>query len=820
MSTYPKQHNVISLSKVDPMKRATYTVLIGSVRTTAQKRLSSLVVSLFDNVDDALFDMAERASSNSNQALYFEGMREIRKKRQRAETLWHEFITRLFGDFEDGNLAPSSDEIKNRGGDELGPLALVEDAALEESIAIDAMVDKAETRLSKTLHALNQRFIVLAGQRKVDQANNPLGPYLLCVGFSDCLREFEIELQVKLIVLKLFERHVIGGLEALHDDVNALLMQSHVLPDLRHSLPNQRNAERSKISSTPENNSTPTVNDQPVQSQAGVSENIDSIYTKTDSEILSLVDELHNLLASRRNPTAATPVASLPTTQIQTGRSGLNAAPTSARELLNALSLMQSELQAQRFAQHEGNIQPIEATPQHIKQMLVQNIRQLGGGSAHHTALGSDENTIDLVGLLFEYALQDKNVPAPIQAQLARLQIPYLKVALMDKGFIAHKTHPARKLLDDMAQASMGWSEESDKDHRLYNKIQEIVTSLLKDFDDDTGIFEKLAADFSDFVEKNRKRAELIEKRTTESARGRERLETAQRTAAHAILSRISGHQLPEAVRELLTRRWSNYMVLTYLRHGEDSSEWRAATRFIDDFAWSVQPKKDEHERLRLRDKSPEIERLLKQGLSSTGFHESHVDELWKEVSALYEEQITGITRNNSEDLIAQIDAATQALPEESKDKLTIRFASSRAGEEVTFSQSQIQNEPDDDTDYAATQALDTWLKMAKALKAGTWFEFINDDGSRERAKLLWISTIKALYLFVNRNGLKIAEKTANELAAELKNQKTVILEQAALVDRALDAILHKLKDSEEISQPESTQNPTAPDDQQQEKTS
>jgi hypothetical protein len=93
-------------------------------------------------------------------------------------------------------------------------------------------------------------------------------------------------------------------------------------------------------------------------------------------------------------------------------------------------------------------------------------------------------------------------------------------------------------------------------------------------------------------------------------------------------------------------------------------------------------------------------------------------------------------------------------------------------------------------------EALGTWLEIARALKAGTWFEFVKDDGSRERAKLLWISSIRALYLFVNRNGLKIAEKTAGELAEELKAQKAVILEQVALVDRALDAILHNLKDA------------------------
>lgn len=780
-------NNIINLAKADPSKRFAGGPLMATLRMTAQKRLTALLSSLFDQVDDALFDMAERAGSNSNQACFFDGMREVRKKRQSAEALWQGLLTRLFNDFEAGKLAPTQEQMSSRQGS-TEPLALVEDAVLEETLAIDAMIDRAEGKLSRPLHALNQRFCVIAEQRKVDSANNPVGPYLLCNGFADALREFEIDLQVKLIVLKLFERHIIGNLEALYDELNALMVQHQVLPDLRHTVPNQRpHSSGQQPEPAGEPHAGPTQEHQP----RAVEQNAETAVSGTDGNIMQLVHELHRLLATRRAPQSEQ-ASIAPAAPFSAHRHGLGHAPTSVTELLNALSLMQSELLHAHEPPYLTNAAPIgfDTDPRRIKQKLVQHVRHLAGSTSPQIPLGSDEDTIDLVGMLFEYALQDRNLPAPIQAQLARLQIPYLKVALLDKGFIAHKTHPARRLLDDMAQACMGWSEESDRDQRLYNKVQEIVSALLKDFVDDTGIFEKLALDFSDFIEKNRKRAELAEKRATEAARGKERLETAQRAAAHAILTRISGHRLPEAVRELLTRRWSNYMVLTYLRYGEDSHEWRSAIRFIDDFAWSVQPKKDEKERLRLSEMSPEIERLLKQGLSATGFHESHVNDLWKEVAALYDQQIAGAATTGD----GPGPEATEGI--KPPEGVTIRFASSRAGEEVVFSHAETQAESDPDTDYAATQALDTWLKMARTLKAGTWFEFIRDDGSRERAKLLWISTIKALYLFVNRNGLKIAEKTATELAEELKNQKAIILEQAALVDRALDAILHRLKDA------------------------
>lgn len=740
--------------------------LLGLLRGVAQKRLAGLIGEMFAGVDDALFDMAERAASNNNQASYFDGMREIRRKRLRAEALWQEAANRHLLDFENGKLAPAADESADPRQAVASTLALVDEAELEESLAIDAMVDKAETRLNRALFALNQRLGVLAAGRTVDNANNPLGPRLLARAFGAAIVEFEVALPVKLIVLKLFERHVLAGLDPLFDECNTILAQAGVLPELRYAVAARRRDP-----------AAPQVEQAAESAMAEALAEVGDQGDRSDTEILQVVGELRNLLAARRG--VASPDAS--------GGSRAGTPAPGARELLNALTLMQEEMQAQGYG--APSMQPTTA----VKQELLRQVRRLGGPASSVGHLGADEDTIDLVGMLFEYAVQDRNLPAPIAAMLGRLQIPYLKVALMDREFIAHRDHPARRLLDELAQACVGWSEESDRDHRLYNKVQEVVGSLLRDFDEDTGVFERLSADFTDFIEKNRKRAELVERRTTESARGKERLELAQRSAARALLTRLEGRRLPPTVRDLLSRKWSNYLVLTYLRHGEDSAEWRAATRFIDDFAWSVEPKKDEADRLRLRQMTPEIERLLRQGLAATGLHDGHLQELWDEVAQIYRQQA------------APAAALRATEPPSQPEQITVSFAAGRVGEEVVFGARDTVD--DDDVDMAAVEALGTWLKIARALKAGTWFEFVKDDGSRERAKLLWISTIKALYLFVNRNGLKIAEKTASELAEELKEQKAVILEQVALVDRALDAILHKLKDADG----EAAAAPTAP---------
>ena len=88
----------------------------------------------------------------------------------------------------------------------------------------------------------------------------------------------------------------------------------------------------------------------------------------------------------------------------------------------------------------------------------------------------------------------------------------------------------------------------------------------------------------------------------------------------------------------------------------------------------------------------------------------------------------------------------------------------------------------------------DEHLRQVTAMKVGTWVEFTGADGGKERAKLSWISPISSKYLFVNRKGLKVADKTVQALAVEIRRGDAAILEEVPLFDRALDAIVERLK--------------------------
>jgi len=748
--------------------------LLKSVRGTALKRVQGLVATLFENIDDALFDLAEKAENNALQTLYFDGMREVRKKRQLVERMFQEQLGKTFNDFAAGKLQPARAEAVGSGS---GDLSLVEDTELEESLAIASMVAKAENRLARSLFAVNQRLSVIRGGAKIEDATNPIAPAPLCQAFRLSMKELELNLETKLIVYKLFDRYVMAGLDALYDEVNMQLVQAGVLPQIRHQMPHAGGRGPGPArpmpgapGQMPPPGADAPVGDAGMPAPYGYGAGYDPAAAQLQIEIYNTV---RSLLATRR--------ATMPSAEPAGGEyvGGMPVPAIAPTDLLSALTLLQNQAMV---AQSQANsVLDAAQAVQQIKAELLDQASKLHGEEKAHVT-GADEDTIDLVGMLFEFILQDRNLPAQMQALLGRLQIPFLKVAILDKHLFAQKTHPARQLLDAMAQACVGWSEESDKDHRLYDKVKQTIESLLKEFDDDLGIFERARVDFETFLDGNKKRAELAEQRAAEATRGREKLHEARRISAREILKRVEGKQLPDIVHNVLTRPWANYLVLTLLRQGEDSNEWRQALRFADEFAWSAEAKNTDAERTRLKGILPALEKNLRHGLATVAYHENDVKQLMHELNAFYRNALAPESAQSTREEapgfeIVSKAAATAAAVESPVEEIVLAEAEETAAPEANY-------DADDDC-----------LKQAKEMKVGTWVEFADAvTGVKERAKLSWISPISSKYLFVNRKGLKVSDKTVFALAAEIRRGDAVILEEVPLFDRALDAIVERLK--------------------------
>jgi hypothetical protein len=754
MNNASEPSNVVDLSqRLDPRSESVGALLV-TVRGLATKRLHALASNMFENIDDALFDLAEKAENNAAQTQFFDGMREVRKKRAIVERTFLGQVARDLADFSAGrSRAPDSDAASR-------PLAnielsLVGENELEESLAITSMIGKNEQRLARALFAVNQRLSVICGGNKMDDATNPVGPASLAGAFRQAMRELLVEVRVKLIIYKLFDRYVLAGIDELYDDINNELATAGVLPQLRHEISTRRSDAPAPIG--------------PVSNTAAPIQQ--AVAPVTDAAAAEFMQSLHALFSARRD--------SMPSGAGHAGVPLPTGPLPSPAELLGALTLLQSQIAVlPNTAAPLATQADVSRDVAQLKDQLLTQIGQLRGQQTAHVS-GMDEDTIDLVGMLFEFILEDDNLPTEMQVLLARLQIPYLKVALLDRRMFAHKSHPARQLLDALADAAKGWSAEADRDGRLFDKMKSIVDRLLHDFDDDTAIFIKLAAELQDFLDVSRKRAELAEQRVAESTRGREKLEQARRRAAQEIVGRVGGAALPPLIYGVLTRAWANYIVLTLLRQGEESHEFRDSLRFIDDFIASARPVHDLNGRRDLRASLPAIERSLRRGLAAVAFQDTDTEQLLGQLHAFYRQQLGEAAPETASGTIV---SSVMPLPE-----------AIQAIEEPV-----AEPEPDDEVDSLLDEAFDERnLAQARELKVGQWLEFTAGDGTTDRAKLSWVSPISGRYLFVNRRGLKVADHSLAGLAQAFANGTARVLDSTLLFDRAMDAIVERLRQPE-----------------------
>lgn len=733
------------------------------VRDKAANLLRSYIQELFANADDTLFEMADRATSNTEQNSLFEAMRDLRLKRKNIE---RSFLQQLFESFADLNQyhigqPPTLDTPSFES------LSLVQNDELEESVAIDSMVAKVKRRDELALQQLTARFNHVLS-RKMTEDSNPLNPSLLSASFIKSCNSINFSINIRLIILKLFEKHVISQLDSLYQDINTLLIDAGILPSLKITQPGHKKQDASVSRAH-----------SPVSSQdAAIDANELHI---AFSELQAMLSQLRgNVFPDRQIPADAVPISS--------------------NDLMRLLSHMQQHLP------------PQSAQDQDLRKQLDHLLTRASSSSKEARVVGQvDDDVINLVAMLFEFILDDRNLPDSLKALIARLQIPLLKAAVLDKTFFNRGSHPARRLLNEIASAALGWNDQdSERRDSLYQKIENTVQRTLTEFTDDPNIFNELLSDFIAFTGNERRRSELLEQRTRDAEEGRARAEIARLQVEQELNARLLGKTLPQVVVQLLQDAWSKVLLLSYLKSGESSSEWRDNLATMDDLIWSIEPHDDAEARLKLLQVVPSLLRQLRTGFSDAAIDPFVANDFFSRLETLHVQAFQRYKRKttralaaheNASENTAQSNAAAPAditlneLPKE------LHAAAQQTQQEPAVMvevQQEISLQQTESPDSSASAIIlgddDPALLQVDSLHNGSWIEFAQDDQRKLRCKLAAIIKPAGRYIFVNRSGVKILEKNRMSLAMEFKNNTVTLLDNDLLFDRALESVIGNLR--------------------------
>ena len=580
MSKLIRDNNKNQGSEVAPALLPLSNKVIISHLKSCQQMASDHAKSAFKHylkvLDDVFIKQIDRARSNEDANRFHEVQMAIRAKRETLEKYFSGYVAESFVRFKKKELNTT---IGNESDGALDELSLVGNEDLDEAIAITSLTQRVDGYFAEPLWALNQRFAVLNGGEHVTEASNPAAPVQICEALRKSMKLVSIETEHKIVAYKVFDTQLINLMKLIIEDTNHFLKSQGILPNLKYTAPSGRVPD-SYMSDESDTVMADALSAAQEGSPAEVQEHTPDASLPADQyqvELLGAIRGLQDQIFSAQ--TVARP-SQLLNTGIPAG-----AVPVSEAELVAALQALQNEYQEVPEPTPTQQLVPID-----VSTIITQLKAQLEAESKDGVVQQDSMHTIDLVGMLFEYMLNDENLPDRVKALLSHLHTPFLKIAFIDPGFFEKHDHPARLLLNKLAQAGAQWvGNDGTSQYGILEKIQQTVNRILKEFKEDVKIIAELLLDFSSHTKNIERRQELMEKRATEKVQGEEKLRQVKLKVNEEIRSRTEGKDYPSALLLFLLQPWTDYLSFALLRFGEGSDQWRSAISLVDELLWAVQ---------------------------------------------------------------------------------------------------------------------------------------------------------------------------------------------------------------------------------------
>ncbi|MEE8059450.1 MAG: DUF1631 domain-containing protein [Pseudomonadales bacterium] len=738
--------------------------LLQNCRDHAHKYYGDLMLAAEKTLENALFEQAEKCPNNEDQRRYFEAMQQLKARGGAMQATFRQELSKGYQAFASGQDEETSldDHI------DLSNLSLVQRNDLEDELAISVIVSKSNSRNSESLWKLNRRMAVIRGGKNVSDETNPFGPAMVCQALQIGIAQLSIDSKAKILIYKHLGKILVISFAKVLDGLNEILMDKGILPNLRFSVAKAAGNDVQAATSADKAST---------EQLASFRETTSSIIHQ--QELYSAIRALQSHTGPRTHTAGGVSLGNLAT-------DGSGGADTfSAMDYALTLSAIQ---QSRAFLSSAALNQPLPA--ELVEEKLLGQLSQQANKDSHHKMTQDDADTVDLVGMIFRYMLDDPELHDGVKSLLSHLHTPYLKLALVDKSFLNNYQHNARLLLNSMAEVGGKWVRE-DNDRTVLPKIKMIVEQILNGFIDDITIFDRLLEDFSRFREHLAKRSRMVEKRNTESQQGLEKLELSKQRAIDEIEARLEHANIPEMIADLLRKPWADFIAFNLLRHGDKSLTWQSALKVVDGVVWSVRPGEASDSKEDLHRRQADLEQTVSEGLMTIGYDSEASKGLLNSLKEAQELVYHGAVMDEVNESNALAKAAKQG---ETSVAVTVKKPS-------TTAQAALNSKPNAKKPLKKTippplsseeQGI---VEKLQEIAFGTWFEF-DQEKTVTQLKLAWFSRVSSHYMFVDHAGVKQAVETQASLAKGMcaGSIRVVELTQKSFMERALETVLDKLK--------------------------
>nr|WP_314898761.1 DUF1631 family protein [uncultured Deefgea sp.] len=700
-------------------------------RDLALKMLSQSLEGFFSRLEDTYFELADKTFDRKLRDDYFAARVETHNKR---EFLAEQFRLNFLAAFNESLQAANSTKTQKaespffKVNAKPDQLSLVANDEYEENLSADLIIQSFKNTGGEELTELEQRFAGLMPEQK-NGAVNPMSPESICESFLQACKQLETGLDARLIALKSFENELSNQVADVYRHVNQYLISQNV----QRVVP-QYQVKRQEHSKTPTdvtqqiaqaNISNPVLTaTAPIETAQPLGAHLDALAAGTATQSSSPVEDTPGWLSF------------LDVLQHKAPRlEGLSDESGSSIFQHNMLGMLRSSGWAK-------NLPPMDAM------------------------------TLELIAMLFEHIFDDDRLSDSVKGLIGRLQIPVLKVAMLDAGFFASKSHSARLLLDTLAEASLDAPEMKQGEHR-YDKLAAIVGNVCSQFVDDVVVFQDALTELVAFLANEAKQAEVAAQQDAQELVQHEIAELGVITAQELVGERLVRAEVPVLVSSFLAQYWPKALAKSFDAQGEAGAEFVHKLKVMDDLIWSVQAKQGAEERFALVNLLPVMLKTLEDSAREEGMTSDEAKSFFAQLVHCHAAAIRNGLRSPVE---AKSQGPSQAAPIP-VEASTIEKPGLLVNETLPFIAKGKESE-----------------SPSVLPLRGEWVEWISEQDDVLRLRLSWISPQETRYLFTNRLGGNGKAFLKQELldALVLGRVRRLALE-GSLTDRALNELRSNL---------------------------
>ncbi len=724
---------------------AEHEALLESVVNRLNVQLLHKVSLMLNNVDSGLSTLTEKEEKGlKSQCL--ELVQTLRVERSSIDNAFTTAIT---------------DKINDKEKAEDNELSLVDDDEMEDMVAISSMYSNAMNIYGQEVNNLQARLEYLELSCNQKLSKQIPDPRHICEAFQTALKQLNLTLELRLLMFKLFDIEVNSRLGEMYKSLNQLFIDAGVMPEIVYQAKN-----------LDPDTAVDRHNDK--QKNIGISVRQAKYYdpqtNKAENFIPRSKEEISYFIGQFMNGFTTASGEGIPDSfsMIPTDKDNHNC--YSRKELMSALSKLQT-----KFINSKKAFDKIGT--EQIKRAIIADMEGRAEGTVNKRVHTLDERSIDFVGMMFSVITKDESISSVITNLIMRLQIPVIKVAMLDENLFSNDHHPARETLDLISEAGKGII---DKKSGVYNQLNDIVNEVLQEYDIDIASFERAADALHQLIQSEQEIA-------AENERTEQR-EIIRQHARNVVLTEMryltSNKKLPKNVQPLILKHYPTMMCKRYVKHGRESSEWLLSVMLLKLLMKCLQPINTQQQWSMLKHNYKPLIEAVNDELYETRQDKAEID---AQISALKQTFLKmlddyGLKLVETPASAQQVTNSTPYVEEQNITAANEEFASDEHDKEAARIEEQ------------ARLARDKIARLPSSLHPGVWFEIFNgQDKPVRRLKLSVVLTEVAKLIFVDCHGVKVIEKDAGDFADELENMKSKFIADHSTFENALGAVIHKL---------------------------